>query len=150
MNRIACLLASIASLTACVADVGGTEEVEAQRHALSAQLQTRGIYSINNAHIAFEYMPDDIEVNTYDSTVTTPKPPWPATCGALNDKQVSISMDGPDGGTCTIGGMTANCTASSSDTCTCDLANETKQGDCNSDGSKDTFADPPVVLGSGF
>ena len=92
---------------------------------------------------------DDAEVDRDASTVNTPKPPWPATCNALAGHSVSVGLDGPDGGTCTIKGTTSNC-RQTGDTCTCDLTGETRSGDCKDDGSKTTFDNPAETQGLGL
>jgi hypothetical protein len=62
---------------------------------------------------------------------------------------VSMSFDGPDGGTCAISGTTANC-HSQGDACKCDISSEVHTGDCKADGSTTSVWDPPETQGNGL
>jgi hypothetical protein len=92
---------------------------------------------------------DDAEIQQDASSFTFPKPPWPFTCQSGNDNPVSFSLDGPDGGACLIKGTAANCRLSG-EICTCDVAGETRSGDCKDDDSTTTFTDPPQTQGTGL
>ncbi len=76
-------------------------------------------------------------VEAADVKVSTCSDSWHlnSICSGTNGKSGSIGVPGPDGGTCTIKGTYQNC-AVSDGCCTCDLVEESREGDCADDGSK--------------